>query len=77
MEFKQQFSYEPNEYIVFELNSPCKKGNRYTLEAPSFHGELSTSLNGFYRSEYVNQAGVSRLFLIKLNSSFENWYVLF
>jgi len=61
VEFKQQFSYEPNEYIVFELNSPCKKGNRYTLEAPSFHGELSTSLNGFYRSEYVNQAGVSRV----------------
>jgi len=61
VEIKQQFSYEPNEYIVFELESPCKTGNSYTLEAPSFHGELSTSLNGFYRSEYVNQAGESRI----------------
>lgn len=44
------------QYLVVQLGSPLQQGQRYRLFS-IFTGELADDLNGFYRSEYVDESG--------------------
>lgn len=49
--------YAPNAFLYFVLEDECMQGMNYTLEFPAFKGELNADLDGFYRSEYVDENG--------------------
>ena len=49
--------YVPNFFIYFILEDQCKQDMNYTLKFPYFKGELSTDLEGLYRSEYKEENG--------------------
>ncbi|XP_066414870.1 aminopeptidase N [Molothrus aeneus] len=46
----------PTQYLVVQLDTPLKQGQRYRLSS-SFTGELADDLAGFYRSEYTDNSG--------------------
>ncbi|NWV33505.1 AMPN Aminopeptidase, partial [Grantiella picta] len=46
----------PTQYLVVQLASPLKQGQRYRLSS-NFTGELADDLAGFYRSEYTDGSG--------------------
>ena len=48
--------YEPNQYLVVEMKKPLIKNKNYTLTS-EIYAELSDSLAGFYRSNYVDTNG--------------------
>lgn len=43
-----------NEVLSIELNQKLDVNHNYTLRIPSFRGNLTTSLSGFYRSSYLD-----------------------
>ncbi|XP_078493564.1 aminopeptidase N isoform X1 [Ciona intestinalis] len=53
---QQWWLYEPNQYLIVELQSNMTIGSSYTL-ITEFHGELADDLGGLYRSTYTNAAG--------------------
>ena len=60
IEYKRYFFYEENEYLVVETVDKCTAGEIYTLHFDGFKGELSTTMDGFYRSEYRDENGNNR-----------------
>ncbi|XP_068266131.1 aminopeptidase N [Nyctibius grandis] len=50
----------PTQYLVVRLEGPLQPGQRYRLFS-IFTGELADDLAGFYRSEYVDEAGVKKV----------------
>ena len=44
------------DFDVININGLCVAGAKYTLTV-SYTGELSTNLNGFYRSSYIDENG--------------------
>lgn len=70
VQFKRYFFYEENEYIVFETPQGCIAGENYTVYFDGFKGELSTTMDGFYRSEYRDENGINRVIAASHNEMF-------
>ncbi|NXF35918.1 AMPN Aminopeptidase, partial [Nyctibius bracteatus] len=50
----------PTQYLVVQLEGLLQPGQRYRLFS-IFTGELADDLAGFYRSEYVDEAGIKKV----------------
>ncbi|XP_013878434.1 aminopeptidase N [Austrofundulus limnaeus] len=58
--FKSPWFQTVTQYMVLELNEKLVKGRRYRLYT-NFTGELADDLGGFYRSEYKDDDGVTKI----------------
>ena len=50
---------EKEERLVIELTEPLEQDQEYHLSI-TYHGDISTDLSGFYRSEFKDPTGAQR-----------------
>jgi len=60
---RRHWFYEPNEYLIIELEDTLQVSSNYTLKA-TFSGELKNDMTGIYRSQYKKASGVIRLVIL-------------
>ena len=58
IKIKRQFSYEPNEFLVLDLDSFLSPNTTYMITL-RFHSAMRNDLSGFYVS-YYNNGGVRK-----------------